>query len=133
MNNYFRTYCDEHYLKTGQKFYWHLKSCCLDISLLSEDDEFNHFTSSTAMNDSDILVIGAKISQSDVQEIKQIERLEDKKIILFGNCALNGGIFSLTNSPQDYFGVTQKNFLFIPGCPPSFDQFVQFFEDFFKR
>lgn len=128
----FRKYCDNFYLKTGLKFHWYLKSCCLDISAFNETCSFNDFKSSSTLNDADIIVIGTKLGEVDIAKIKGVLNLENKKIILFGNCAFDGGIFSVGQNNLDTLKLNNLNVLFIPGCPPSFSQFVSFFENFFK-
>lgn len=128
----FRTYCDDFYARTGLKFHWYLKSCCLDISSFNETSNFNDFKSSSTLNDADIIVIGTKIGNNDIAKMKNVLGFENKKIILFGNCAFDGGIFSRGQNHIRTLGLNAQNVLFVPGCPPSLSQFTTFFENFFK-
>lgn len=128
----FETYCDKYYLKTGFKFHWYLKSCCHDITSTNESIDFNDFKSSTTLDDADIVIVGTKIGKVDFEKITNVFDKEKKKFIFFGNCAFDGGIFPNDENRQKIFNLDPKNTLFIPGCPPSFNQFSLFFENFLK-
>ncbi len=125
MNKY-QTYCDDFSKKTGLKFHWYLGSCCLEISKLNEKITFNNFASSTNIEDADIVVIGKKLSLKDIDFLNNVESLNSKRLISFGICSMSGGIFEsqgmlrTVNDLNNY----SLEISFIPGCPPTFENFV---------
>ncbi|EQC46103.1 NADH ubiquinone oxidoreductase 20 Kd subunit [Bacteriovorax sp. Seq25_V] len=129
MNNY-QTYCDAYSKRTGKKFHWFLGSCCLEISKFNEKVSFSNFSSSTNIDDADIIVIGKKLSARDIEFLNSIEGISTKRIISFGICSTSGGIFESQGMLKTVNEITnfKGEISFVPGCPPRFENFTSVLE-----
>lgn len=108
------------YKSTGKKIYWHMGSCCHELSALWSSNDFNELKYSTSIHDADILIIGTKLGQDDFDFLKSNIDSSNQEIVAFGNCTISGGIFKKANQLFSIESIINPH-LIIPGCPPTFE------------
>ena len=112
------------YKKTGKKIHWYLGTCCLDYANGWCQENINSLKYSAEISECDVLVVGTKLTQSDIEIINEAVTGRNVDIVAFGNCAISGGPFEVGGQLSRLDEIDTRISLNIPGCPPTFSNFI---------